>query len=118
MRPPYANVSKIADFLRNSGKAALACCRTAFNRRPPAWSLRVGKRDALESASFFVGIRSDGTVTHILPDRSSGDTDMNTQALQILKSLRFAPVADDTPLAWGFVDFYFGSNALLPPVVA
>ncbi len=43
---------------------------------------------------------------------------MNTPALQILKSLRFAPAADDTPLAWGFVDFYFGSNALLPPVVA
>ena len=41
---------------------------------------------------------------------------MNTQALQILKSLRFAPVADDTPLAWGFVDFYFVSNALLPMI--
>ncbi len=71
--------------------------------------------DALESASFFVGIRSDGTVAHILPDRSSGDTDMDNQALQILKSLRFAP-ADDMPLAWGFVDFHFGSNAP-PPVV-
>lgn len=71
--------------------------------------------DSLESASFFVGIRSDGTVAHILPKRSSGDTGLDTQALQILKSLRFAP-ADDTPLAWGFVDFHFGSSTP-PPVV-
>ena len=68
--------------------------------------------DSLELASFFVGIRSDGTVAHILPNRSSGDTGLDTQAMQILKSLRFAP-ADDTPLAWGFVDFHFGSNT--PP---
>jgi outer membrane biosynthesis protein TonB len=70
--------------------------------------------DSLESASFFVGVRSDGTVAHILPNRSSGDTGLDTQALQILKSLRFAP-ADETPLAWGFVDFHFGSSP--PPPV-
>jgi outer membrane biosynthesis protein TonB len=68
--------------------------------------------DSLESASFFVGVRSDGTVAHILPNRSSGDTGLDAQALQTLKSLRFAP-ADDTPLAWGFVNFHFGSST--PP---
>jgi hypothetical protein len=68
--------------------------------------------DPLDSASFFVGIRSDGTVAHILPTQSSGNADLDIQAIQIMKSLRFAP-AEDTPLAWGVVNFRFG--AVLAP---
>lgn len=72
-------------------------------------------RDSIETASFFVGVQSDGTVAHILPNRSSGDASLNAQALQTLKSLRFAP-ADNTPLAWGVVDFQLGSSAPPAPV--
>jgi hypothetical protein len=62
--------------------------------------------EALDSASFFVGVRSDGTVAHITPSRSSGDTKLDQQTLQILQSLRFAP-DKNIPLAWGFVSFHF-----------
>ena len=71
--------------------------------------------DSIETASFFVGVQSDGTVAHILPNRSSGDASLDAQALQTLKSLRFAP-ADNTPLAWGLVDFQLGSSAPPSPV--
>ena len=65
--------------------------------------------DTLDSASFFVGVRSDGTVAHILPARSSGDTRLDQQTLQILKSLCFAP-DENIPLAWGFVSLHFAAN--------
>lgn len=78
---------------------------------PPREILRLQKTDAdsLDSASFFVGIRSDGTVAHIMPSRSSGNADLDLQTLQTLKSLRFAP-AENIPLAWGFVNFHFGAT--------
>ena len=83
---------------------------------PPREILRPGKTDAdsLESASFFMGINSDGTVAHILPSRSSGNADLDLQALQILKSLRFAP-AENIPLAWGFVNLHFGAPPATEP---
>jgi hypothetical protein len=65
--------------------------------------------DALDSASFFVGVRSDGTVAHILPSRSSGDTKLDQKTLQILQSLRFAP-GENIPLAWGFVSLHFAAS--------
>lgn len=76
---------------------------------PPREISRPGKAgpDSLDSASFFVGIEADGTIAHILPSRSCGNADIDLQALQILKSLRFAP-AENTPLAWGFVTLHFG----------
>lgn len=73
--------------------------------------LRPQNTEELDSASFFIGIRSDGTVAHILPARSSGNTGLDLQALQILKSLRFAP-AQNIPLAWGFVNLHFGAGLL------
>jgi hypothetical protein len=69
--------------------------------------------DALDSASFFVGVQSDGTVAHILPARSSGDTKLDHQTLQILQSLRFAP-AENIPLAWGFVSLHFAASPSRP----
>ena len=83
---------------------------------PPREILRPGKTntDSLESGSFFMGIRSDGTVAHILPSRSSGNTDLDLQALQVLKSLRFAP-AENIPLAWGFVNLHFGAPPATEP---
>lgn len=69
--------------------------------------------DTLDSASFFVGVRSDGTVAHILPARSSGDTKQDQQTLQILQSLRFAP-DENIPLAWGFVSLHFAANPPAP----
>ena len=69
--------------------------------------------DALDSASFFVGVRSDGTVAHILPARSSGDTNLDHQTLQVLQSLRFAP-AENIPLAWGFVNLHFAASPPRP----
>lgn len=75
----------------------------------PREILRPQNTDALDSASFFIGIRSDGTVAHILPARSSGNANLDLQALQILKSLRFAP-AENIPLTWGFVNLHFGAG--------
>lgn len=69
--------------------------------------------DALDSASFFVGVRSDGTLAHILPSRSSGDPKLDQQTLQILQSLRFAP-DENIALAWGFVSLHFATKPSRP----
>lgn len=81
---------------------------------PPQEIIRSQKTgaDSLDSASFFVGIQSDGTVAHILPNRSSGNAELDLQALQSLKSLRFTP-DENIPLVWGFVNFHFGAST--PP---
>jgi outer membrane biosynthesis protein TonB len=62
----------------------------------------------LDTPTFFIGLRGDGSVAHIVTERSSGNADIDLRAMQILKSLRFLP-AENHPLSWGFVDFH------LPP---
>lgn len=74
---------------------------------------REAKSNAVDSASFFVGITSDGTIAHILPNRSSGDADLDLETLQALKSVRFAP-AENAPITWGFVHFQLGTEPSPP----
>jgi outer membrane biosynthesis protein TonB len=63
----------------------------------------------LDAPTFFVGLRGDGSVAHIVTERSSGNADIDLRAMQILKSLRFLP-AENLPLTWGFVDFHLGTH--------
>lgn len=67
--------------------------------------------DSLDAPTFFVGLRGDGSVAHIVTERSSGNADIDLRAMQILKSLRFLP-AENLPLAWGFVDFHLGTRSV------
>jgi len=67
-------------------------------------------RDSLDTPTFFVGLRGDGSIAHIVTERSSGNADIDLRAMQILKSLRFLP-AENLPLAWGFVDFHLGTRS-------
>ena len=118
-----ASVAAPVAIAKTPNQRAIASTRQTSNRltaspelaarlpEPPRKILRPQNTDALDSASFFIGIRSDGTVAHILPIRSSDNTGLDLQALQILKSLRFAP-AEDIPLAWGFVNLHFGAGLL------
>ena len=76
---------------------------------PPRELLTPQNTDTPDSASFFIGIRSDGTIAHIMPARSSGNADLDLQAIQIMKSLRIAP-AENIPLAWGVVNLHFGAG--------
>jgi hypothetical protein len=106
-----------ASAIRQDSNSFTASPELAERRpEPPREILRPRKTDtdSLDSASFFVGIRSDGTVAHILPSRSSGNADLDLQALQALKSLRFAP-AENIPLAWGFVNLHFGAPPATEP---
>lgn len=77
--------------------------------RPPQ-----GVTGPLDSVSFLMGISPDGTVAHILPSRSSGNADLDLQALRTLKSLHFTP-AENASLVWGVVNFHFGSDAGTEP---
>ncbi len=65
--------------------------------------------DSLDAPTFFVGLRGDGSVAHIVNERSSGNAGIDLRAMQVLKSLRFLP-AENLPLAWGFVDFHLGTH--------
>lgn len=65
--------------------------------------------DSLETISFFVGIASDGTVAHIVPNSSSGDPACDIQTLQFVKSLRFIPRME-MPIQWGFLNFRLGQE--------
>ena len=109
--PKTTNQRAIASTRQDSNRLTASPELAARLPEPPREILRPQNTDALDSASFFTGIRSDGTVAHILPARSSGNAGLDLQALQILKSLRFAP-AEDIPLAWGFVNLHFGAGLL------
>lgn len=109
-RPPRSAAAKTSTSNRLTASTELA------SRLPEAPKEDLVRREStinvLDTASFLVGIASDGTVVHILPNRSCGDADLDLRTLQILKSLRFAP-AEKTPTTWGFVEFHFGASG--PP---
>ena len=112
--PKTTNQRAIASTRQDSNRLTASPELAARLPEPPREILRPKNTDtdALDSASFFIGIRSDGTVAHIVPARSSGNADLDLQAIQIMKSLRFAP-AENIPLAWGVVNLHFGAG--LPP---
>ena len=111
---PRPSQRAIASTREDSNRLTASPELSARLPEPPRELLHPQNTDtnAPDSASFFIGIRSDGTVAHILPTRSSGNADLDLQTTQIMKSLRFGP-AENIPLAWGIVNLHFGAG--LPP---
>jgi hypothetical protein len=103
------NQRAIASTRQDSNRLTASPELAARLPEPPREILRPQNTDALDSASFFIGIRSDGTVAHILPARSSGNANLDLKTIQIMKSLRFTP-AENIPLAWGFVNLHFSES--------
>jgi len=66
-----------------------------------------------DSVSFLVAISPEGQVLHAVPDKSSGDAELDLAAMAFLRTLRFLP-SDQTDAAWGFVEFQWGSNLQSP----
>lgn len=68
-----------------------------------------------ESAVFLIALSPEGQVLHAVPDKSSGDSKLDREAMTFLKKLRFLstgkPNAD-----WGFVEFQWGSHLQPVPV--
>ena len=106
---PPPSQRAIASIRQNSNRLTASPDLTARLPEPPSELLRTRNTDMLDSASFFIGIRSDGTVAHILPARSSGNANLDLKIIQIMKSLRFAP-AENIPLAWGVVNLHFSES--------
>ena len=108
---PTTSQRAIAPTLQNSNRLTASPDLAARLPEPPSELLRPRNTDTLDSASFFIGIRSDGTVAHILPARSSGNANLDLKTIQIMKSLRFAP-AENIPLAWGVVNLHFSESQI------
>lgn len=62
-----------------------------------------------DTASFLVGISESGTVVHIIPTRSSGDSTADTSLMNTIRSLRFSAV-DKPGTAWGMVEIRPGAT--------
>ena len=69
---------------------------------------------SLEPSGFLVSVRPDGTVAHIVPQRTSGNAQLDAKALELLSSLRFKPASGDN--VWGEVSFHWGSDVYSPVV--
>ncbi|MEI8294578.1 MAG: energy transducer TonB [bacterium] len=86
------------------------------DRLPPAPAgsfVSKNPADSWDDATFFVGIRSDGSLAHIVTGESSGNAALDLEALRALKTVSFIPV-QEAPLAWGFVRFHFGKAPVQP----
>lgn len=66
-----------------------------------------------ESATFMIALSPEGRVLHCIPDKSSGDPDLDRAAMAFLRALRFSP-SEKSDTAWGFVEFLWGSDLQQP----
>ncbi len=66
----------------------------------------------LRPTQIRVGVGADGVVLYSLLDRSSGDDDVDTQALAIARQIRFEAEQDSSTisLAWGVVRFLWATQ--------
>ena len=62
-----------------------------------------------DSAVFLIAISPEGRVLHTVPDKSSGDSELDRTAMNFLRNLRFLP-SEKPGNAWGFVEFQWGLN--------
>ena len=67
---------------------------------------------SLEPSGFLVSVRPDGTVAHIVLQRTSGNAQLDAKALELLASLRFQPAPGDD--VWGEVSFHWGADVRSP----
>ena len=69
---------------------------------------------SLEPSGFLVSVRPDGTVAHIVLQRTSGNAQLDAKALELLSSLHFQPAPGDN--VWGDVAFHWGTDVRSPAV--
>lgn len=67
----------------------------------------------LRPTQIRVGVGADGLVLYALPDRSSGDDTVDTQALALARQIRFEVEHDSstTSLAWGVLRFLWAARS-------
>jgi hypothetical protein len=67
----------------------------------------------LRPTQIRVGVGADGLVLYALPDRSSGDDTVDTQALALARQIRFESEHDSstTSLAWGVLRFLWAAGS-------
>jgi TonB family protein len=66
-----------------------------------------------ETATWMIAISPDGSVLHSIPDKSSGDLELDRAALAFLRKIPFSP-SQQSETVWGFVEFQWGSDVLPP----
>jgi hypothetical protein len=78
---------------------------------PPKFSIHSTR--AVEPATFLIALSSDGEVLHSIPDKTSGDANLDRAALAFLRTLRFSP-SDKAETEWGFLEFLWGADVQQP----
>lgn len=78
---------------------------------PDGLSFQTTLLSSPEPGVFFVAVSPEGTVVHILVDRSSGDLALDLAAENVLRSLRFTPTGAGKT-AWGFIHFDWGADVV------
>ncbi len=81
-------------------------------RVPPgtgAGSFQTRSPDLPPPASFLIALSPEGTPRHVVIDRSSGDAELDQEAVRRLRSLPFLP-ARGGETEWGFVEFQWGGD--------
>lgn len=76
---------------------------------PEAPRFQVPSKTPPDSAVFLIAIAPGGEVLHAVPDKSSGDSTLDREAMKFLKNLRFT-TSDKPDSAWGFVEFQWGTD--------
>jgi hypothetical protein len=115
--PIHFPTKKRAKSVVNSARPTRLRASSEISTRLPAISSipKFQTRSTAPPASsvFFIALSPEGQVLHAIPDKSSGDSALDRDAMAFLKSLLFLP-SEKINAAWGFVEFQWGSD-LLPP---
>jgi hypothetical protein len=84
-----------------------------LGRRPvaalPSLVLSTKSTTELQPARFLVGVDARGAVQYVMPQSSSGNTAVDSEAADYLSKLKLAP--GEQPISWGTVTVQWGPEA-------
>lgn len=92
----------------------------ALAGRTPATSEFIWPNDKrtsqlVEPATFLLGVNDRGLVQYVIPQRTSGDSALDSEAAALLATLKLSPA--ESPIIWGHATFVWGREvfAEAPP---
>jgi len=106
--PPARNASLLPD---GPARTCLVSTGTLASRLPGVPSgtgFQALAGQSLEPTVFLVAVREDGSVAHLVLQKSSGNSQLDDGALGLLKSLRFQPAVGGT--VWDEVSIHWGAD--------
>ncbi len=106
--PPVRNVPVVPEGPARTRLVSTGALASRLPEVPAGSGFQSLAGQSLEPTVFLVSVREDGSVAHLVLQKSSGNSQLDEGALRLLKSLRFQPAAGGS--VWSDVAIHWGAD--------